>query len=118
MAETFHYEHKFKSGKAEVFQEIISWLKKEGAQIMMEKASEKVEAMHGSMKALKVWNITAEKSMSFILSEDAEGVKVSLTMEPASKMFEDDTYAWRDKIQKAWEQLANDLWASIGQSNR
>jgi hypothetical protein len=68
------------------------------------------------MKALKVWNITAEKKMSFTLSQDNEGVNVILVMEPASKMFEDDVYAWRNKIQTAWGQLANDVWANIEQS--
>ena len=116
MGETFHYNHKFKASKAEVFQHIITWLKMEGAQITMEKVPDKVEAIQGSMKALKVWNRTAEKRMSFTLSEDIEGVNVVLVMEPASKLFEDDVYAWRSKIQMAWGQLADDIWASVEQS--
>lgn len=116
MGETFQYNHKFKASKEEVFQQVISWLKKEGAQIIMEKVPDKVEAIQGSMKALKVWNKTAEKRMSFALSEDSEGVSVVLVMEPASKMFEDDVYAWRSKIQMAWGQLADDIWASVERS--
>jgi hypothetical protein len=115
MGDTFHYDHKFKMGKEDVFQRIVSWLRKDGAQITTQKVPEKVEAMHGSMKALKVWNINAEKRMSFTIVEDADGVNVTLVMEPASKMFEDDVYAWRNKIQTAWGQMANDIWASIEQ---
>jgi hypothetical protein len=116
MGEKFTYSHKFKASKEEVFQQISSWLKKEGAQITMDKRPDKVEAIQGSMKALKVWNVTAEKRISFTLSEDSEGVNVVLVMEPASKMFEDDVYAWRNKIQTAWGQLANDIWTSVDQS--
>ena len=113
MGETFQYSHNFKASKEVVFNKIISWLKSEGAQIIMEKVPERIEAIQGSMKALKVWNKTAEKRMSFSLSEDSEGVIVALVMEPASKMYEDDVYAWRNKIQMSWGQLANDIWASV-----
>ncbi len=116
MGETFHYSHKIKASREEVFQQIISWLKKEGAQVTREKALDKVEAIQGSMKPLKVWNIATEKRMSFALSEDVEGVNVSLVMEPASKMYEDDVIAWKSKIQTTWGQLADDIWAYIEQS--
>ena len=116
MGETFHYEHRFKSSKEEVFYRIVSWLKSEGAVITKEKVPDDVEAVHGSLKALAVWKKTAEKRMSFALSEDSEGVKVSLVMEPASKMYDDDVYVWRNKIQTSWGQLANDIWTSIERS--
>jgi hypothetical protein len=116
MGETFHYEHRFKASMEEVFNQIVSWLKNEGAMIIKEKAPVEAEAVHGSLKALAVWKKTAEKRMSFALSEDSEGVKVSLVMEPASKMYDDDVYVWRNKIQTSWGQLANDIWTSIERS--
>ena len=115
MGETFHYSRKIKGGREEAFQQIISWLKKEGAQITREKAPEKVEAIQGSMKPLKVWNVGTEKRMSFTLGEDADGVNISLVMEPASKMYEDDVLVWKNKIQTGWGQLADDLWAYLEQ---
>jgi hypothetical protein len=84
--------------------------------ITKEKAPKEVEAIHGSLKTLEVWKKTAEKKVSFTLDEDGEGVKVSLVMEPASKMYDDDVYVWRNKIQTSWGQLANDIWAIIERS--
>lgn len=117
MGETYRYVHDFKARKAEeVFDQLVSWLKGEGAKVTISQRPRQLEAIHGSLKALEVWKKTAEKKMSFTLGQADEVVNVILTMEPASKLYGNDVYVWRDKIQATWGQLAEEIWARVERS--
>ena len=110
----FSFSHDLKGAKAEdVFDEIVEWLKEEGATVERMRRPNEIEALHGSLTATAIWKKNAEKTMKIDISGSEENVHIDLAMAPGSTEFGYDVYGYQNKIRSGWGQVAEELWHKL-----